>query len=315
MGGRFDNDGCRGVIGRRVFLAAIAVAGVSAGGAMGSRRPITVELAGGDVDGDYHTFAEFMADLTADHSVVRVGPVATSGSRTNVDLLARGEAEAALVMADSVYPALAYALALGRISEDYLHLVVPADSPIRRVADLRGKRVNLGADGSGAAFTGNRLLRAAGLDPHSDLVVRHRRLRVALAAMRRGDLDALLWAGAVPTPALATTSGMRLIDLAELVEPMRKQFEHPYDRVEIPAGAYPGGAAVSTIGVANLLLATRRMDYRAAGAITGLLLHRAADLVPEGTVGIQFSDGHSMIGTDIVPLHPAAAAVYRRWHG
>nr|WP_280438701.1 hypothetical protein [Nocardia cyriacigeorgica] len=42
--------------------------------------------------------------------------------------------------------------------ENYLLLAVRTHRPIRQVADLRGRRVNLGAEGSGAAVTGPRLL-------------------------------------------------------------------------------------------------------------------------------------------------------------
>lgn len=46
-----------------------------------------------------------------------------------------------------------------------------------------------------------------------------------------------------------------------------------------------------------------------------LLVGRAAELVPEQALGTQYLDVRSLIDTGKVPLHPGAAAEYRRLHG
>jgi TRAP-type uncharacterized transport system substrate-binding protein len=124
-----------------------------------------------------------------------------------------------------------------------------------------------------------------------------------------------LWAGGVPTALLAVPSRMRLVDMGELAAPMREWFGPVYDRVAIPADAYPGGVSVHTIGVANLLLAADTMPEDVAAAIVELLVWHADALVPTEAAGTQFLDGRSLISTGPIPLHPGAAAVYRRWHG
>lgn len=274
-----------------------------------------VRLASGEVGGLYHAFARLLAAAAAGSDAVRIEPVVTRGSRENLKMLVRGDAELALTLADSVDSASGPIRALGRVYENYLQLVVLADSPIVAVTDLRGARVNLGAQGSGAALTGERIFTAAGLNPRTDITATHLPLDKAVTALRRGTVDALLWAGGLPTPGLEIPARMRLVDLADLVRPMRERFGHLYDRVTIPADAYPGAAAVGTIGVANLLLAAPGLPDSAAAATVNLLLYRAADLVPDEASGTQFLDGSSLIGTANVPLHPGAVEAYRRWHG
>ncbi|MFE9582163.1 TAXI family TRAP transporter solute-binding subunit [Nocardia sp. NPDC006044] len=302
-------------MGRRGFLA---LGGVTAAASIAGCGPSgggpVVRLASGEIGGFYYAFAGLLAAAAARSGEVRIERVITSGSQENLTLLARGQADAALALSDSVRDTTDQ-VALGRVYENYLQLVVRSDSSIRSVAELRGARVSLGAEGSGAASTGDRILRVAGLDPEVDVQVSHRPLREAVAELIAGEADALLWAGGVPTSVLEIPKRMRLVDMGELAVPMRERFGPMYDRVEIPADAYPGGAAVHTIGVANFLLAAASMPGDVAASIVELLVYQADSLVPTEAAGTQFLDGRSLIGTAPVPLHPGAADVYRRWHG
>lgn len=302
-------------IGRRSFLAlssAAAAAGVVGCGPSGG-GPV-VRLASGEIGGFYYAFAGLLAAAAARSGDVRIERVITSGSQENLTLLAHGRVDAALALSDSVRDTMDQ-VALGRVYENYLQLVVRSDSSIGSVAELRGARVSLGAEGSGAASTGDRILRVAGLDPEADVQVSHRPLREAVAELASGQADALLWAGGVPTSVLEIPKRMRLVDMGELAVPMRERFGPVYDRVEIPADAYPGGVAVHTIGVANFLLAAASLPGDVAASIVELLVYQADSLVPTEAAGTQFLDGRSLIGTAPVPLHPGAAEVYRRWHG
>lgn len=302
------------MIARRTFLA-LTAAGIAAGAVGCGGDVATVRLASGEVGGFYHAFARLLAAVAAAAGTVRIEPVTTTGSQENLALLTSGRVDAALALADSVQGEREPVVALGRVYENYLQLAVRSEGAIQRVTDLRGTRINLGAAGSGAAVTGERLLWAAGVNPGADVDISHRPLRDAVAGVESGELDALLWAGGVPTDALDVPERLRLIELDELAAPMRERFGHLYDLVEIPADAYDGGAAIRTIGVANLLLAAPTMSDAAAGAIVELLVSRADALVPAEAAGTQFLDTRSLIGTDSVPLHPGAAAVYRRRHG
>ena len=51
--------------------------------------------------------------------------------------------------------------AVARVYDDQLHLVTTSGGPVRTVADLRGRRVSVGAPGSGTEITATRLLEVA----------------------------------------------------------------------------------------------------------------------------------------------------------
>jgi uncharacterized protein len=259
----------------------------------------------------------------------------SEGSVANVRLLQARRAEVALALADIAWAAYggtapfgdrAPLRAIGRVYENYIQLAVRGDAPIRRVADLAGRTVSLGAPASGGAVLGDRLLRAAGLAPGTDVQVRHLLMPQAARAMRDGAIDALLVAGGVPLPVLSgldTRPGIRLLPLADLLPRLRtgagrtgaEQTGAGLEVVTVPAGAYRGTPEVATIGVANLLLCRPDLPAAVAAALTRVLVRRATRLVPTTALGTQFLDARSLISTGVVPLHPGAVAAYRELHG
>jgi hypothetical protein len=241
----------------------------------------------------------------------------------NLELLRTGNADLALVLADTAviaqdgdrpFTTPVPLRALGRVYENYMQLVVRQDGPVRGLADLAGRTVSLGAAGSGAAIFGDRLLGAAGVRP----AIEHLPLADAVSALAAGRIDALLWSGGVPTPALAELDsrlGILLLSLDSVTPKLRAAHGPVYESVLIPSGAYQHIREIHTIGVANLLVSTPELPDEVAGAVVSVLVTRAAQLVPQQAVGTQFLDARTLIGTLGVPLHPGAAERYRELHG
>ncbi|WP_158842137.1 TAXI family TRAP transporter solute-binding subunit [Saccharothrix deserti] len=294
---------------RRVFLLGLAClsAGCTSGAPSGE-----LAIAAGERGGMYFDFATLLAEQLTD---VRGRVLETEGSLANLALLADGQAQVALTLADSARvadPGLELR-ALGRVYENYLQLVVREDDPARLPADLAGRTVSLGAEGSGASLSGERMLVALGL--RNSVRVEHLRIADAAQALADRRIDALLWSGGVPTPTLARLSGIRLLPLAELVPGLRAAHGSVYEQVPVPAGVYGATREVPTIGVANLLVCRASMPDAVAAAITRTLISRAAALVPQQALGTQFLDVRSLIGTAGLPLHPGAATTYQDLHG
>lgn len=301
---------------RRVFLGAVGAGALATalGGCGGDVRRLRV--AAGDDGGIYAAFAALLAPrLEARVDGLDVEVEVTAGSLDNVRRLARGEADVGLALADSL-DADAGVLALARTYENYLQLLVPAGSPVRDVAGLRGRTVVLGAAGSGAAASGAVLLEAAGLGEEA-VQVRYAGLADSLSALDDGSAEAVLWSGGIPTPAIAAlddTRPLRMLDLGDWAEPMAEVSGYPYRARQAPDVAY-AAAGTATIGVPNLLLARPDLPDDLAGAVVETLARDAAALVPTSARGVQYLAPPSMIQTGSVPLHPGAAAAYRRLHG
>jgi uncharacterized protein len=276
-------------------------------------------------------FGRLLADqVTASYPGLTCEVINSEGSVANVRLLQTRRTEVALALADIAWAARDGSApfgrrvplcAIGRVYENYVQLAVRADATVHSVADLAGRTVSLGAPASGGAVLGDRLLRAAGLAPGTDVQVRHLLMPQAAGAIRDGAIDALLVAGGVPLPVLShldTPHGIRLLPLADLLPRLRVgpgRTGSGLEAVTVPAGAYRGSPEVATIGVANLLLCRPDLPAPVAAALTRVLVRRATRLVPTTALGTQFLDVRSLIGTAGLPLHPGATTTYRTLHG
>ncbi|MFC8242003.1 TAXI family TRAP transporter solute-binding subunit [Streptomyces chartreusis] len=290
-----------------------------------------LRIATGESGNLYAAFGRLLADqVRAAYPRLSCEVIHSEASVDNIRMLQARRADVALSLADIAWAAYDGSApfgrpvplrAIGRVYENYLQLAVRADGPIRTVADLAGHTVSLGAPASGGAVLGDRLLRAAGLTPGTDVQVRRLLLPQAVRAMRDGAIDALLVSGGLPLPALSglgARRGIRLLPLASLLPRLRAGTEPSgpgLEAVTVPAGAYRGTPEVTTIGVANLLLCRPDLPSPVAAALTDVLVRRATHLVPTSALGTQFLDARSLISTGSVPLHPGAVVAYRELHG
>lgn len=308
---------------RTVLFAGIAaLAGCSASGYQGPER--TVTIAAGESGGFYLAFAELLAEqLNRAEPRLRATAVPTQASVENLRRLRDGGADLGLVLGDVAESALAGAdpfsvaigfSAIGRVYENYHQLVVRADGGVRSLADLSGRPVAVGASGSGAAVFSARLFDQAKVPVDAENLL----LGEAINALVAHRVDALLWSGGIPTPALTELNRTMAITLLPLDTPLpalRAAYGPVYEQVHVPAEAYQGVGELRTIGVANLLLAAPSLPDDVAAAVVRVLVGHAAGLVPAPAVGTQFLDVRTLIGTGKVPLHPGAASAYRSLHG
>jgi uncharacterized protein len=268
----------------------------------------------------------------------------TGGSLDNLESLLTGKATFAVALADAAAQQLAAKspssvgiAALGKVYENYVHCVVRKNSGIRNFTQLAGRTVAVGQPGSGTSLITPRLIEAAGLksSPASaaggstggskrgstrekTVTVMNLGLNEGLKALQSGSVHALFWSGGVPTAAISAANketGLGFLDLSALIPAMRTRYGIFYDRVLLPEGGYEGTPAVWTVGVANLLLCRNDLDDRTVNRTVELLVDHAQELVPRSSLGVQFLSPESLINTAGLPLHPAAAAAYRKLHG
>lgn len=301
------------------FVAA-GVLAVVAGCGGPAARPWRLVIATGGREGVYYAYGQGLAAAARERLPgARPQVISTAASVENLRLVGEGRADAAFTLADSA--ALAYegrppftrrepVVALARLYENYTHLVVPADGPIRRLADVQGRVVSLGAAGSGTELIATRLLTVAGVDG-----VRVRRLQVgdAADALSGGRIDAFFFSGGLPTGAiaeLARTTPIRLIDLSAYVEPLKRRFRAFYEERSILASTYGLAEQVRTIGVPNYLVVNASMADERAYRLTRLLFTRRDELAAAHPEALHLNR-RSAVSTYPLPLHPGAMRYYR----
>ncbi|MBB5167014.1 TAXI family TRAP transporter solute-binding subunit [Mycobacterium sp. AZCC_0083] len=138
-----------------------------------------------------------------------------------------------------------------------------------------------------------------------------------LSGLANGAVDALVWSGGVPTPAIAeldATLPLRMLDIGALAVPMADKSGYPYLARRVPSGDYvPPG--VRTIGVPDLLMCRQDTAADLVAAVVDVLGTDAPQLVPPYVRGLQYLSPPTMIQTGLIPLHPAAVDAYRTLHG
>jgi TRAP transporter TAXI family solute receptor len=279
-------------------------------------------VAAGEPGGVYHAYGEGLAAAARARLGATVTVRSTAASVENLRLVASGEADIGFALADVAAcaarggPPFARPLrvvALARLYDNYVHVVVRADAPIHRLTDLAARRVSVGAAESGTALMADRLLSLAGVDPQAGIIRYTTPIAESAAALRQGSIDAFFWSGGLPTQAvaeLAKATPIRLLNLAEYVEPLRERYGEYFSELSIPADTYGIGHEVATIGVPNYLVVSDTMPVPVAEAVTRLLFDAKRDLVAAHPEAMHLNR-RVAIATFPLRLHPGAALYYR----
>jgi len=306
-------------ISRRAFILATAVL---AAGCIRNEPGGRLRLAAGDPGGLYLAFAEILAErLHARFSNITVDVLATEGTVENVALLRSGDVDLALALADvaerdrATGPAESAPQAVARVYENYLQVIVRDAAAAQQLSDLEGTRVSIGPPGSGAAATSEVLFDAAGLRGRLDMM--NYRLRDGLAQLASGGIEALMWSGGVPTPAVAELDAklpLRMLDIGPFAPAMGRLAGYPYVVRRVPTGDYvPPG--IRSLGVPDLLLCRQDIASDLVAAVVNVLATDAPQLVPPYVRGLQYLAAPTMIQTGLIPLHPGGIREYRKLHG
>ncbi|MEU6465015.1 TAXI family TRAP transporter solute-binding subunit [Streptomyces sp. NPDC046976] len=321
-------------IGRRravpVAAAGVVVLGLLAWWLLplGERPPSgTIVFSTGTPKGVYQEYGERLrTELAKDMPGLKVKLLNSAGSQENVRRVATGKADFTIAAADAVQT---YELGHGsgagklrgvaRLYDDYVHLVVRSDSDIHDIDDLRHKRVATGLPNSGVKLIADRVLRAAGIDPRTDITPAADGIDTGPDRLEQGGIDAFFWSGGLPTKGLVTPAkkgAFRFIPIdADLVTELHAQGEETryYRATNMPESAYPGiqhGVEVPTIAVSNLLMTRADMDPRLTEWVTRTVI-KSRDGIGAHVHSAQLVDLRTAIYTDPLPLQEGARRYYR----
>lgn len=252
----------QGLRGGRAFLVLVFLLSVFAAPACG--RVYT--LASGSAQGVYLPLANDLAAV-AKRSGVEIRVLPSEGSKQNLVWLAEGRADLALAQSDIAWNAyrgkdgfLRPVTSLRVVAPLYteaIHILIRRTLYVHRVDDLRGKRVAVGPAGGGTEANAAQVLGAAGLTL-AEVDARHLSVEEAMAALRRGELDAAFVTSGVPSAAatgvLADRSATLLEPDRDFLERLRRIFPF-YRNKNIETSDYPHlNEQITTAGVQALLV-------------------------------------------------------------
>lgn len=309
-----------------VLCAATALwlAGCSGEAGTGSSGPSTFAIATGGPAGLYYPFGGAMASVWSQQLPhVNAKAEVTGGSVTNVIQVARQESEFGIAMADVVTAAyqgtgrFPHPLPLRVLLNAYpniVHILTLADSGIERVADMRGKRVSLGAAGSGTAVAAENVLTGLGL-ALAELSPAYLSFAETTSALKDGTIDAGFVVGGLGLAAvteLSVTREMRLVALntSELAA-LQSQFP-AYSGYVIPGGTYNGlPDDVSALGIWSAVVVHESMSEKLAFELTCTLFAHKQALLQVSPVARDMTVAN-LDKLAAVPLHPGTARYRQR---
>jgi TRAP transporter TAXI family solute receptor len=252
---------------------------------------------------------------------VNVGP---GGGVANVKAVGKNIADLALTNACDVYDARegkkpfdqAYPgiMNVASLYDHFFYFVVPANSDIHSVQDLKGKRICPGGKGSGSDLMVQRLLQLHGMSYSDMKSVGYSGHADSVSLMRDGHLDAWLPLSSLPMSSimeLATTSNIRMVPFSD--EDMAKlhQINRGYFPLTVPAGSYKGvDKDVKILGTVCNLSINRKVPDGVAYQMTKLLvenfesLQKAFDCLKKTSPAV-------MVKNVGIPFHPGTLKYYK----
>jgi uncharacterized protein len=312
---------CRrfGATGVAVFAAALLAGLLS--GCQPNFNGLRLTVASGSLSGVYQPLGTTLAKAWSSQLGIPAPDVRqTNGSLQNLDLLCSGAANVGFSAADAAAARIESPQscqrplrALARMHDDYYQVVARADSPARRLSDLRGMRVSIGAAESGVQLIAKRLLTAANMSV-SDIVPKELGLEESIRAFQHGTIDAFFWSGGLPTEGISTLAKsvkLRILDLSDVLRELQRNFPAVYGTGTVPASTYfelPSPA--TTLVVRNFLLVPASMPDDVAEALTRGIFAAQPQLA-SANIAARSIDQRSAIETSPIPLHPGAERYYR----
>lgn len=221
----------------------------------------------GNVGGKYDEFGKQLSEelFNSNEKVLNVRN--TAGSITNLRLLKDNYIDMAIVQSDILRAATENGINNVKISdvhvvtglyEEGVHIIVPANSKIESVLDLRNHKVSVGNVDSGTYINAVELMKIYGIE-NGDIFEQNMSLGDSAEALKSGNIDALFFTGDIGTKEIKELSDSFEIKLIEISDEMRKRIisnNDSYVNYTIPAGTYKGQEKdINTVGVIATLIA------------------------------------------------------------
>ena len=287
--------------------------------------PLRLSLGTATPGGGFPVYGDaFAAAVHAADSTITIEPRNTKGSAENVPLLEQGKLDLALVQGEAAYEALA---GINRPKPTSIKIlwamysspgmfVVRADSPYRRIEDLKGKAVAWGAKGSGLVLLAGYTLEPLGLDRDRDFQSVYLERAGDGPAMVLDGRVAALWGGGIGWPGFTTMA--KAPGGARFIAPSDKDIDrilahHKFLRLAtVPAGSYPGQVLdIPSVGSWSFVFARADLPEKDAYRVARALHKAEADLAKRLLQARESTAANTASAADPAVLHAGVARYLR----
>ncbi len=305
---------------RRSFGLLGTAAIVSMGFSMPAAAQQQLSIATGGTGGVYYPMGGGLAEVINNHVAGYSATAEVTGASVeNMGLIATGDADLAIGLADTVVQAysgtgrfegqqLPMVRGLASLYANMIQIVALESAGIRSLQDLRGKRVSIGAPGSGTEVNAGAILEANGIT-YDDIDEQRLNFNETADALANGDIDAGFWSVGAPSSSimnLSTTQRIVIIALSEAEIDAAMAANDTFAKTTLVGGTYNGvDADIAVLGIPNVLTVSSEMPDDLAYSLTKAMFENIADMQAVHPAANQTTVEFTLAATP-VPLHPGA---------
>ena len=309
---------------QKIGLGLSLGAALIAGAANAQQQQFVNVLTGGQ-SGVYYPLGVALSQVYA-KSIPNVRSTAqvTKASAENLNLLQAGRGELALTLADALSDAwngneeagfktkLDKLRGLSGTYNNYIQIVANADSGIKTLADLKGKRISVGAARSGTELNARAIFKAAGLT-YSDLAkVEYLPFGESVELIKNRQLDATLQSAGLGVASIRDlATAIKIVVIPVPADVVAKVGDPAYQATVIPANTYNGQTAdVATAAIPNFLVTHSGVSDELAYQMAKTMYENLDTLYAAHNAAKAIKRENAIKGMP-VPLHPGAERYYK----
>ena len=248
----------------------------------------------------------------------------TKASAENLNLLQAGRGELAFSLADAVSDAwngnaeagftrkLDKLRGLSATYNNYVQIVASEESGIKTLADLKGKRVSVGAARSGTELNARAIFKAAGLSYQDLAKVEYLPFGESVELMKNRQLDATLQSAGLGVASIRDlATAVKIVVVPIPADVVAKVGDPAYQPATIPANTYGGQTAdVATAAIPNFLVTHAGVSDELAYQMAKQLYENLDKLKAAHNAAKVIDRANAIKGMP-VPLHPGAERYYK----
>jgi hypothetical protein len=286
--------------------------------------PQFINVLTGGTSGAYYPLGVALSQIYGDAMPdAKTSVQSTKASVENLNLIQTGKGEIAFALGDAVSSAwkgdeeagfskpLDNLRGVAAIYPNYIQIVASKDSGIKTLADLKGKRISVGAPKSGTELNARVIFAAAGLTYDDFAKTEYLSFGASVELMKNRQLDATLQSAGLGVSSLKDLSNS--IDVVFIPIPesvLAKIDDAAYQSGVIPAGTYTEqNEDVQTVAIRNILITSKTVPDDVVYMMTKSMFEHLDSLVTahSSAAGID----PKFAPSTPIPLHPGAEKYYR----
>jgi len=305
---------------RQLILSAALAAGAAA-----SHAAEFINVLTGGTSGVYYPLGVALSQIYGKALPgAKTSVQATKASAENLNLLQAGRGEIAFTLGDSLNEAwkgneeagfkapLKKLRSVAAIYPNYIQIVAAADSGIKSLSDLKGKRVSVGAPKSGTELNARDIFRGAGMSYKDFGKIEYLPFGESVELMKNRQLDATLISAGLGVAAVRDlATAVKIVIVPIPADVVAKIGEAAYQSATIPAKTYENqNDAVTSVAVQNFLVTHEGVSNDTVYAMTKSMFENLDQMVAAHAAAKAISKENAAKGSP-VPLHPGAEKYYR----